>query len=127
MNGVLTGCGAALVGVFLSFILSAMGYRGGRLVSVAASVMLFMFAAGGIGEILSELSWISDSAGLGEIAEAALKIVGIGYVAGICYDICLDMGERGVASAVLTVGRVEILLVSTPVISDMLMLAVDMF
>lgn len=127
MNGILSGCGAALVGVFLSFILSAMGYRGARLVSVTAAVMLFIFAAGGIGEILSELSWISDTAGIGEIAAMALKIVGIGYVAGICYDICLDMGERGVASAVLTVGRVEILLVAAPVISDMLGLAVDMF
>lgn len=126
MTGILSACGIGLLGAFLSFILSEVGYRGARLVSVSASIVLLMLAAGGIGEVLSELAWISDAAGIGEVAAAALKIVGIGYVAGICYDVCLDMGERGIASAVLTVGRVEMLLIVAPTVSDILRLAADM-
>lgn len=126
MTGIISACGMGLLGAFLSFILSVMGYSGARLVSVCASIVLLMLSAGGIGEVLSELAWISDVAEISEVVEAALKVVGIGYVAGICYDVCLDMGERGIASAVLTVGRVEILLIVAPTVSDILRLAIDM-
>ena len=126
MSGILSACGIGLLGAFLSFILSVMGYSGSRLISVLSSIMLLIIAAGAIGDALSELAWISETAGIGEVAESALKVVGIGYVAGICYDVCLDMGERGIASAVLTVGRAEILLVVAPVVSEMLKLAINM-
>ena len=126
MTGIISACGMGLLGAFLSFILSVMGYSGARLVSVCASIVLLMLSAGGIGEVLSQLAWISDVAEISEVVEAALKVVGIGYVAGICYDVCLDMGERGIASAVLTVGRVEILLIVAPTVSDILRLAIDM-
>ena len=126
MSGMIAAGGAALTGAFLSFMLSAMGYRGARLVSVSASLMLFIFAAGSIGDILDELEWVRDTEGISEIATTALKVIGIGYLGGICYDVCMDMGERGIASAVLTVGRVEILLIVAPIVSDMLKLALDM-
>ena len=126
MMGAISAFGVALIGVFLSFLLSAMGYRGARLVSVSAALILLVVAAGGVGDLVAELEWISEAAGIGDIVAVALKIVGIGYVAGICYDVSLDMGERGVASAVLTVGRVEILLVIAPTLTDMLKLAIDM-
>lgn len=126
MSGILSACGLALVGALLSFILSAMGYSGARLVSVTASIMLLIASVGIVGEALAEVAWIGDAAGISEIASTALRVTGIGYVGGICYDVCLDMGERGIASAVLTVGRAEILLITAPVVSDILKLAVDM-
>ena len=126
MSGMLWAGGIALVGSFLSFLLSVMGYRGARLVSVAAALTLLLYAASGIGIVIKELGWLGDAVGISEVAAAALKIVGVGYISGICYDICLDMGERGVASAVLTVGRVEILLVVAPTVSEIMRLAVDM-
>lgn len=126
MSGVLAAAGIALAGVFLAFLLSEMGYRGARLVGVTAAVALLIYASGTMSEIIGELEWISDAAGISDVAEVALKVVGIGYVAGICYDVCLDMGQRGVAATVLTVGRVEILMVVVPIVSDILKLAVDM-
>lgn len=120
-------CGAALIGAFLSFLLSAMGFRGARLASVGAALALFIYASDRLGEILSELDWIMSSPGVSEAASGALRIIGIGYVSGICYDVCMEMGERSVASAVLTVGRIEILLAISPAITGILDMAVDMF
>ena len=126
MSGAVSAVGIALVGIFLAFILSEVGYRGARLVAVSASVILLILASGKLSELIGELGWISEAAGIGDAAATALKIIGIGYVSGICYDVCLDMGQRGVASAVLIVGRVEILLVVAPMISEVLRLAADM-
>lgn len=126
MSSVLSAVGVALAGVFLAFILSEVGYRGARLVAVSASIVLLILASGKLSELIGELGWISEAAGIGDAAATALKIIGIGYVSGICYDVCLDMGQRGVASAVLTVGKVEILLVVAPMISEVLRLATNM-
>ena len=126
MNGILGACGLALMGAFLSFILSAMGYSGARLVSISVSLILMIFTVGLVGDALDEVAWLRDAAGLSDAAKMALKVVGIGYATGICYDTCMDIGERGIASAVLSVGRAEILVVTVPVVSDMVKLAVGM-
>ena len=47
-------------------------------------------------------------------AECALKIVGAGYLFGICSDIAAELGEPLVSKGLLTVGRVEILLIAMP-------------
>lgn len=126
MSAILSACGMGMIGAFLSFILSSMGYSGSRLISTSAVITLLILAAGTVGDALSELAWIAETAGISGVAETALKVVGIGYVAGACYDVCIDMGERGIASAVLTVGRAEILLIIAPAVSEILKLAVGM-
>ena len=47
-----------------------------------------------------------------------IKIMGVGYVFGIGADICRELGEGGVANALLGVGRVEILLICMPAFSE---------
>lgn len=126
MSGVLPLLGIALVGAFFSLMLSEAGCRGGRLVGISAAVSLFLFAVREIPQLVSELEWITDGAGVGEAAACALKIVGIGYVSGIAHDICVDMGQRTLASSVLTVGKIEMLTVTVPMISEVLRGAAEM-
>ena len=51
-----------------------------------------------------------------EYARAMLKILGAGYVFGVCSDICSELGEGGLSGAVCLFGRVEIIALSLPYI-----------
>ena len=61
---------------------------------------------------------IADSAA--EIIDGATKILGLGYVFGICSDVCRELGENGVANSILVVGRVEIFLATLPYLDTLL-------
>jgi len=49
-----------------------------------------------------------------DYAKAIIKIIGAGYVFGIGADICRELGEVGVGSAVLVAGRIEIFAITLP-------------
>ena len=64
---------------------------------------------------------------LGEIGElgeeytvAILKIVGVGYIFGVCSDICTELGEGVLGNTVCMFGRVEIMILSTPFLKTIL-------
>ena len=126
MSGVISACGVALLGVFLALLLSEAGCRGSRLVSISATLTLLLLALSRVSDVLSELEWLRDASGIDEVARLAIRIVGIGYIAGISYDIASDLGQHGVASSVLTVGRVEMLLATAPAVTEILRLASSM-
>ena len=119
-------CGTALCGVFLSLMLQEIGYRGARLLSVGVVLSLLLFAVGSISDILSALKPIIELGGISDASECAIRIIGIGYITGMCRDISLDMGQQAVAGSLTTVGRVEIMLVVLPFITDIVKMATDM-
>ena len=111
----------------LSLLLREAGFRGFRLVSLVGTVGLFGGAVIGMEGILDALllsERLGDSAG--ELS-AIFKIVGVGAVFGIITDMARDMGELGVASALLVVGRVEIFALCLPYILRLLDLAREYF
>ena len=111
----------------LSLLLREAGFRGSRLVSLVGVVGLMGFAVLEVDRILDELS-LSERLGNGaEQISDIFKIVGVGIVFGMISDMARDMGEGGVASALLVVGRVEIFALSVPYISSVLELAVGYF
>lgn len=120
MNALLSSAGISISAVFLSAILGEMGYKGARLISTTALVVVILCAAGSIAEILSVLGWLIDGEEIEGCVGSALKILGIGYISGICHDVSLEMGHKGIADSLLMVGRVEMLLVVAPALSEML-------
>ena len=59
-------------------------------------------------------------------AESAIKAVGIGYISGIVSDICRELGEGGIAKAVASAAKIEIVLVAMPHIYEISELAARM-
>ncbi|MBQ8372340.1 MAG: hypothetical protein IJX38_05350 [Clostridia bacterium] len=108
--------GIAGIGVLIAFlclILRQAGFGAYRAVSLVGVVGMLAVAVTGIGSIVGELLAPAGEK-MGELVTLVMRIIGVGYVFGICADICRDVGEGSVANAVLTVGRVEILLLSLP-------------
>ncbi len=107
----------SIIGAMLTFVLKELGFGGARLISVLALVLLTLFAINGIGELLSALPF-SAFGKESDAAKGIMKIIGVGYAFGICSDVCREIGENGVANAVLTLGRVEIMLISVPFVNS---------
>lgn len=126
MSEAIRSVGIVLIIAILTTVLSELGFRGTRLIStlgVLATVVLTLYL---FDDVISALEGIIMLGGIEEIANTAIKIIGIGYVYGVASDICLDLGERGIALTVLGVGRVEILLLALPSVISVVEGAVDM-
>ena len=106
--------GAGILLAFTSFVLSELGFRGKRTVSVLGLILILSSVGEGIGGLLESVLGLCDTAGITDAAECAAKIVGAGYLFGICSDIASELGEPLVSKGLLTAGRVEMLLIATP-------------
>ena len=119
----LTPVGIGLLSVALALVLRECGFRGARLFSaVAALAVVFSLSEGleAVSRLLGEGAAIT---GASEGAKCILRIIGISYIFGIAAEVCRELGEGGIASAVLVAGRVEIFLIGAPFIGELLNIA----
>lgn len=102
----------ALITLFLGVILRELGFKGARLVTLLGTVGAVGIAAVYVGRLSAVLGEMGATSS--EYAVAMLKIVGLGYVFGICADICTELGEATLGSSVSLIGRLEIMVISLP-------------
>lgn len=114
MTEILKICAAALVVGVAAFLLREMGWRGAIAFSIFGTVALLSFLSDGLFTFVGSIKSLSETAGTSDMAKEILKIIGASYVFGISSDICLELGERALSSALTAVGKVEILLVTLP-------------
>ena len=108
----------ALLLSVLGYLLSELGWRGRRIFGALGCVTLLLLLSDGLGSIVSEMKGICDVGGVSDTARTALKVVFSGYVFGFCSDTATELGEGGISNAVNIAGRVEILLIVLPYLSD---------
>ena len=108
----------ALLLSVLGYLLSELGWRGKRVFSALGCVSLLLLLSDGLGSIASEMNEICEIGGVSDTARTALKVVFSGYVFGFCSDTASELGENGISSAVNIAGRVEVLLIVLPYLSD---------
>lgn len=106
--------GISLIVSMTALILSMLGYSGWRLVAVVGVVAIYLYLVRVVGDMLKGLGLLIGGVGVGDVADAALRLVGVGYVYGASAEISRTMGQSEVASALEVVGRVEILAISMP-------------
>jgi hypothetical protein len=118
--------GLAVLGAVSAFILKAFGWRGAPLIVIGALLAIFSRAADGLGELLSVFEAVGEVEGAMNAARYLLKILGLGYLSGICSDFCRELGEAGIASAVNLVARIESLVIISPLVSEIITLALEL-
>lgn len=126
MSEAIRTVGVVLLVAMLATVLSELGFRGSRLISVLGVLAAVVLTLHLFDEVIGALEGIIELGGIEEIANSAIRIIGIGYVYGVASDICLDLGERGIALTVLGIGRVEILLLALPSVIKIVEGAIDM-
>ena len=112
MNDWLRVIGCALISALLGVLLKELGFAGSRMILLLGTVGAIGFAAVCVGEVMEGI--IGLSAENAEYVSVILKMVGISYVAGVCSDICTDLGQTSLSGAISSVGRVEIMILSLP-------------
>ena len=103
-----------LIVAFVGIILSELGFKGKRVFSALCITLILAAFVSEATDMLSSVIKIAESSGVGDAAAVAVKVVGVGYVFGFVSDISEELGERGVASAVSLVGRLEIVMLIFP-------------
>ena len=106
--------GAGMLLAFTSFVLSELGFRGKKALSVLGMLLMLTAIGDGMAKLMQPVLGLCDTAGLSEAARCALKLVGAGYLFGICADIASELGESLVSKGLLVAGRVEMLLIAAP-------------
>lgn len=116
----------ALTGAVISFILKCFGWKGAPLAAIASILALISLFEPYFEKIIELFYTVSDVAEIKDGAKTLVKVVGVGYLSGISSDVCRELGENGIASAVTTVGRVEVLLIILPVFCEVLGLGLEL-
>lgn len=115
-------CGGALLLACLCVVLRECSFGAYRTVAVVGCVGLLTVAVGRIGGLFEALG-SSLGGSTAALCADVLRILGVGYVYGSCAEVCRGVGENGIASAVETVGRVEILWLAVPALREILNMA----
>ena len=123
---ILKAFGLALLGAVIAFILKAFGWKGAPLAAVAAMIALFSFFFEGLSKIFEIFTVATEVEGGAEVGEYLMKILGIGYLSGICSDVCKELGESGIASLVVTVAKLESFAIVAPLIVEILTLGLEL-
>ena len=117
--------GFAIIGAICAYFLAELGFKGSRLVAAVPAVCLLVLAAERLGTLLSGADEIMSFSGVTDIGGALIKIVGIGYVTGICSDICREVGSERISDGVTLIGRLECLAVVLPYFMKIIGIGVD--
>ncbi len=124
---VLRVCGGALLAAIVGFVLSELGFRGKRAVSAVVLVIFSLTFVDLLGDTVAKISNVSITDEGKEALGAALKIVGVGHAFSISADICSELSEGGIATALLLVGKLEILLMILPTVINLIEYSASLF
>ena len=116
-------CFAGLVFAFSAVLLKNFSWRGAPVFAVLCFVVLLSVVPSYLGELLSVFNKFEGAA---DTTAAILKIIGVGYLFGISAELCRELGESGIASALTLVGRLEIVAISLPFITELIELALGL-
>ena len=113
-----TLCAFALLFAVAALLLREFGFRGAPIFAAFAGVALLSGYFGRLSGGLRELFAFADRAGISDAAADAAKVLGLGALASLTADVCEDLGERGIARAVVLAARAEIFLLVLPYFSE---------
>lgn len=90
------------------------------LVRIGAVVLFGTLLIASVGPLLTLITALGTGAGASQYVTTILKGLGIVILVQICSDICRDSGETTLAGHIETVGKLELLLLSVPLIEEIL-------
>ncbi len=118
--------GLALLGAFLSFTVKAFGWKGAPLIALGAAIAMLSVVGAELGKISRIFDTISGVEGMKTTTETLLKVLFVGYVSGLSSEVCKELGEAGIASVVQLCARIEVLLIISPMLLEILTIGLEM-
>ena len=104
------------VGAVIKLVRGEMAFA----VRIAGVILVFGIMLISLDTLLRDVSALFDTGGFSEYVEIILKALGVAILTQVASSICRDCGEGGLAGAVELAGKIEILLMSLPLIERLL-------
>ncbi len=122
-------CGLATVSVMLILLLRKWGADYATLLKVASGIALAAVCLGAVSPVVEyarDLGSMVEGSTLHESVELMLRVVAVAIVTHVCATICRDCGENTIAYYVELGGKVEMLVLSLPMVKRIIDLSVGM-
>lgn len=116
-------CGIAVLGAAVSVVVGRFDRGVAAVCAAVTSVVVTGAALTQLAPLMGELEELLCGVLDQAYTAVPLKAVGIGITTQITSDICRDCGEAGVASKVELAGKVALLMISLPLMRDILELS----
>ncbi len=113
-------CGLALLTVAAAMIIAELKPSVSKLVTLTVCAGFICAAAASLYPSYKYLSTLITDTPLADYASTLLKALGVALAVEISADVCKDAGEAGLASKLEMIGRAELLLLSLPLISELI-------
>ena len=123
---VLSLCGIALLAAMLILILRELRPSFVPSVRLGASVLLVGSAILLYSTVLSGIRSLFSQTGTGEYIDTVLRALGIALVCELTAIFCRDLGEQTLAEGVQLFGKLEILVLSLPLLDKVLEIAKEL-
>ncbi len=88
--------------------------------SIVFSVIVASFAFSRFSDEFLNINSILKNSYVSEYSKTLLKVFGVSFIAEVTSDICKDAGENSIASKVDFLGKVELIIISIPLIEEIL-------
>lgn len=115
-------CGFALVSLSVILVLRQLNPTMAAMCVLASAIAIFGYAVSIAAPAAAELGSILSGAIEGEYIAVPAKALGIALVSQTVSDVCRDCGESSLAGKVELAGKAALLMLSLPLIKDMLSL-----
>ena len=116
-------CGVAIISVVAAVLVKRVKADFGAFVSIIAAVVIFGAAVSAVAPLTSYVSQLAATSGFGIYAETIIKSLAVTLLAQTTGDICRDCGENAVAGKIEFAAKCAIMLLSLPVIKNILSLS----
>ena len=118
--------GIGLVGGILSVAVRQYKKEYSMLVGLATLIVMLICTIDTIGEVISGIKAITDKSGVDtKYFVAVMKVVGVAYVTQFGSEILRDSGENAIAVKVEMAGKLFILGLTVPIISEFLEVCIN--
>lgn len=115
-------CACALIGAICAMTLKGSAKNAAMTVAVLSSLLIIGAVILRFSGAVKAITEIMKDGGMTNYGKVMLKSLGIGIIVNTVGSICRDMGETSLSSGVELAGKIEILLICLPVITEMLSL-----
>lgn len=88
---------------------------------MAGGIIMVLMVIDSLTSVISSFNSILSKSGLASgLFSTVLKIVGVGYITEFSANICSDAGSNSIADKILLSGKIIILVISLPIISNII-------
>ena len=121
-------CGVALVSTMLITTVKKLGSEMSTLLKLASGLLAATVCVASLSPVIEFIREVSAFGGgrLGEYTLFLLKVLGVAMTVHICATICRDSGEGSLATYIEIGGKVEVIVLALPYISEMISVSVGL-